>query len=129
MTTTEHERIAREFLAAVESRDLDAAAAHLADKVEFIFPGGHRTDDLASVSTGVAQRYRYVRKRIEAVDVAGSDERAIVYVRGMLFGEWPDGTAFEDIRFIDRFQFERSRIVSQQVWNDAGEARLARRKA
>lgn len=129
MTTTDHERIARQFLAAVENKDLNAAAAHLADRVEFVFPGGRRADDLASIGAGVARRYRYVRKRIEAVDVAGDDERAVVYVRGTLFGEWPDGAPFEDIRFIDRFQFERGRIVSQQVWNDAGEARLARGEA
>jgi hypothetical protein len=32
-----------------------------------------------------------------------------------------DGTTFENIRFIDRFTLENSKIKSQSVWNDLGE--------
>ena len=45
------------------------------------------------------------------------------YVLGTLFGEWLDGTAFEGIRFIDRFQLSEGLIVRQDVWNDMGEVR------
>ena len=41
-------------------------------------------------------------------------------------GEWPDGTAFEGIRFIDRFVVVDGKITDQRVWNDLGEARRGR---
>ena len=48
----------------------------------------------------------------------------VVYCRGTLAGEWPDGRAFAGVRFIDRFEIDDAgRIVDQQVWNDLGEAR------
>ncbi len=125
---TKHERIVRAFLAAMEEGDLATAAAYLAGQPEFVFPGNRRMNDLAAIDAAVGRRYRRIRKRIEMVDVAGSDAEAIVHVHGTLFGEWPDGTPFEGIRFIDRFRIEEGRIVSQMVWNDAGEAILARGK-
>ena len=48
---------------------------------------------------------------------------AVVYARGALSGEWPDGAAFEGVRFIDRFEITGGKIVRQDVWNDIGEAR------
>ena len=44
-------------------------------------------------------------------------------MRGTLHGRWLDGSAFDGIRFIDRFEIRGGRIVRQDVWNDAGELR------
>ncbi|MGB1034547.1 MAG: 4-oxalocrotonate tautomerase, partial [Primorskyibacter sp.] len=46
-----------------------------------------------------------------------------VYCRGTLSGEWPDGTAFDAIRFIDRFEIVGDKITKQDVWNDIAETR------
>ena len=68
-------------------------------------------------------RYRFVRKTIESVDLAAASDRSVVYVTGTLHGEWPDGTSFEGIRFIDRFELTDGLITRQDVWNDIAEER------
>ena len=71
-----------------------------------------------------APRYRYVAKTYEGFDaMQGPGDAAIVYCRGTLSGEWPDGTAFEGIRFIDRFEIVDDLITRQDVWNDIAETR------
>jgi hypothetical protein len=40
---------------------------------------------------------------------------------GTLYGEWPDGSAFEGIRFIDRFEVRGGKLTDHKVWNDLGE--------
>jgi hypothetical protein len=40
---------------------------------------------------------------------------------GTLHGVWLDGTPFEGIRFIDRFELADGRIQRQDVWNDMAE--------
>ncbi len=51
----------------------------------------------------------------------GGDTGASVYCFGTLGGEWPDGTAFDGIRFIDRFELQGGLITRQDVWNDMAE--------
>ena len=104
----------RAFLAAFEARDLDAAKAYLHPDVEMIFPGGahfHRLEDLVDWAR---PRYRNVAKNIQRIDVAGDT----AFAQGTLYGHWPDGNAFEGIRFADWFEFEDRRIRRQRVWND-----------
>lgn len=114
------------FLAALEARDLQTAARHLAPGAAMTFPGGQRFADLESLVAWSKDRYRAVRKTYDRVDELAVDARGItvVYCRGTLAGEWPDGRAFAGVRFIDRFEIDDAgRIVDQQVWNDLAEAR------
>jgi hypothetical protein len=39
----------------------------------------------------------------------------------MLHGVWPDGSAFSDIRFVDRFTLQGGLLTTQMVWNDLAE--------
>ena len=72
-------------------------------------------------------RYRFVRKTYEGFDVMRrSGAQSLVYCRGTLSGEWPDGAAFDGIRFIDRFEVEDGKIVRQDVWNDIAETLASR---
>jgi hypothetical protein len=48
------------------------------------------------------------------------DGTRVVYIRGTLHGQWPDGTDFAGIHFIDRFELRDGLIRRQNVWNDAG---------
>ena len=98
----------------MERRDLTAAKALLAPGFFMVFPGGRRFDTLEALVDWAKGRYRSARKTYERFDVAGE----AVYCFGTLAGEWPDGTPFEGIRFIDRFEFRDGRISSQKVWND-----------
>jgi hypothetical protein len=52
--------------------------------------------------------------------VPGNGE-TIVYNLGTLYGEWPDGTPFEENRYVDRFVVRDGLIVSQDVWIDSAE--------
>ena len=111
------------FLDHMEARDLAAAAAQLAPAFEMTFPGGVRMTRLEELVAWAAGRYRFVRKTYDRFDVAAGSAGAIVYCFGTLAGEWPDGTAFSGVRFIDRFETDGRLLTRQDVWNDLGEAR------
>lgn len=116
---------AEAYLALMEARDLDAARGHIHPAgATFVFPGGRVFDTIEGIVGNSGGRYRVVRKRIDRREGWRAGARVHVLIAGTLYGEWPDGTAFEGIRFIDLFAFEDGRIVAQEVWNDTGE-RLA----
>lgn len=119
MDTAGAERIVRAYLAAMEARDLAAAQAHLAPGFAMTFPGGVRMTSLPELVAWSGSRYRFVRKTCERFDAWGD----LCYCLGTLHGEWPDGTPFADIRFIDRFELSGGLILRQDVWNDMGEVR------
>jgi ketosteroid isomerase-like protein len=116
-------RLVRHFLGAMEARDLAAARAMLAPGFAMTFPGGARFATLEELIAWARPRYQWVRKRYERFDEApGADaEERIVYCYGTLHGVWPDGTAFEGIRFIDRFAVRGGLLADQLVWNDLAE--------
>ncbi|MCC5881764.1 MAG: nuclear transport factor 2 family protein [Halomonas sp.] len=117
------EELVRTFLAAMEARDLERAGALLDEGFTMVFPGSgemHRLDELVAWASS---RYRFVRKRIAAVETCGDSDVATVFCHGELDGQWPDGTPFSDVRFIDRFELRHGRIARQQVWNDLALAR------
>ena len=111
----------RDFLAAMEARDLERARGFLAPGFTMHFPAAAPMRTLEELIAWAKPRYRFVKKTYEGFDVATSGEAVVVYARGMLSGEWPDGTAFADIRFIDRFEIEAGRFTRQEVWNDIAE--------
>lgn len=110
-------QVVRSFLTAMEARDLAAARDHLAPGFAMTFPGGVRMTTLDALIDWARPRYRFVKKTYERFDALGS----LVYCFGTLHGEWPDGTAFSGIRFIDRFELEDGRLLRQDVWNDIAE--------
>jgi hypothetical protein len=112
------EQVVRDYLAAMERRDLAAAKAMLAPGFHMVFPGGRRFDTLEALVEWARTRYRSARKTYERFDAAGD----VVYCFGTLYGEWLDGTPYSGIRFIDRFTVRDSRLVDQHVWNDLAEA-------
>lgn len=117
-------RIVRDYLAAMEARDLETARAMLGDGFAMTFPGTapmHRLEELIDWSR---PRYRFVTKTYEGFDaMQGAGDAAIVYCRGTLQGEYHDGSTFEGIRFIDRFEITGGQITRQDVWNDMAEVR------
>jgi hypothetical protein len=111
--------IVHAYLAAMEARDLTAAQSHLAPGFTMTFPGGVTMTTLSDLIAWSAPRYRFVKKSYERFDAMPG----LVYCFGTLHGEWPDGTPFAGIRFIDRFELSGGLITRQDVWNDMGEAR------
>ena len=121
--------VARAFLDAMEAREIDIARSLLSPDFSAIYPGNRSFTKLEELVASGAARYRSVRKtyaRTYHVPEDADGLEAVIFA-GMLSGEWVDGTGFEGIRFTDQFRIRNGLIVEQQVWNDMGEALLARR--
>lgn len=119
------EKTVRDYLAAMEARDLVAARRFLAPAFKMEFPGPVQMTGLDELLAWAAPRYRFVRKTYSRIDTCGNDAEAVVYCFGTLSGAWPDGSAFAGIRFIDRFTLQGGLMIDQTVWNDLGEVRPA----
>lgn len=116
--------VVRAFLAAMEKREIETAQAMLAEGFRMTFPGTAPMATLAELIAWAKPRYRFVTKTYEGFDAMQSaGDAAIVYCRGTLAGEWPDGTPFGGVRFIDRFEVVAGRLTRQDVWNDIAEVR------
>ena len=108
--------------------DPEGASAYLADGIEIVFTGGRRFVSAAEPTVLNARRYKWVKKRFLRTDAALDPETGDVHVynTGHLYGEWPDGTAFDGNRYLDCFVVRNGKIVSTNVWNDSAEILLAR---
>lgn len=115
--------IVMEYLAAMEARDIATAQAMLGPGFRMVFPGTGPMTAISDLIAWARDRYRFVKKTYDGIDAMQGDGVAVVYTRGTLYGEWPDGTPFEGIRFIDRFEISGGKIVLQDVWNDIAEVR------
>ena len=115
--------LVQDFLAAMEARDLERARSFLDKNFEMTFPGGATFGELEELVEWAKPRYKSVRKVYDRFDEAITEQCAVVYCFGTLEGEWPDGSAFAGIRFIDRFSVAEGKLQDQRVWNDMGEAR------
>lgn len=115
--------IALGFLKAMEAREIEAAEAMLAPGFRMHFPGTPPMASIEELIDWAKDRYRFVKKTVTSTEAFHSNGCAVVYVIGTLAGEWPDGTPFEGIRFIDRFEVKGGKLISQDVWNDIAEER------
>ncbi len=113
--------VVREYLGAMERRELDAARACLHDDFKMVFPGDRQMDTLEQLIEWSATRYSSIGKTIEAVEECFADDGMTVYCFGTLNGTWLDGERFSGIRFIDRFTLDDGKIHRQLVWNDLAE--------
>ena len=110
--------LVRRYLSLMEERDLVGASGMLHSQVELIFPGNQRFTNLQALVDWSKSRYRFIKKTFERSDQAMTEDGVTVIFQGTLSGEFPDGTTFADIRFIDWFLVEDGLIRQQRVWND-----------
>ena len=115
--------LVRDYLAAMEARDLDTAQAMLAPGFVMNFPGAPGMTTLQELIDWSRPRYRFVAKTYDRLEALQSGSVTVVYALGTLHGQWPDGAAFEGIRFVDRFELADGLITRQDVWNDIAEER------
>lgn len=114
--------LVRDYLAAMERRDLAAAKSMLAPGFGMVFPGDRRMSTLEELVESAKRRYRSALKDYERFDVAaGADGTSVVYCFGRLRGELLSGEPYSGIRFIDRFIVSGGKLVDQMVWNDMAE--------
>jgi len=107
----------------MEARDLLQARDVLAPGIVMTFPGGVELSSLDELIAWSGPRYSQIAKRYQGFDTIPTAAGAVIYCFGTLHGQWVDSTAFDGIRFIDRFEVSRGKITRQDVWNDMGEAR------
>lgn len=113
--------LTRHFLALMQARDLAAASALLAPDFVMQFPGHTAMHTLSELVTWAKGRYTSVAKDYERFDESWADGFTVVYCSGTLRGVWLDGSSFEGVRFIDRFEIADGKIRRQDVWNDLAE--------
>jgi hypothetical protein len=100
--------------------DKALVARHLAPEAELTFVG-RRLSTLDEIGKFNATRYKWVKKQMDRWDVTYEGPVTIVSGMGSLYGEWPDGVAFQGNRYLDRFVLVDGRIVKMDVWNDSAE--------
>ena len=118
--------IVERFLEASMIPDPVAAAVFISPELDITFTGGRKYKHPRETAAFNAKRYKWVKKRFERTDVVPGTSETIVYNIGTLHGEWPDGTAFEGNRYVDRFVVRGGKIVKMDVWNDSAERLLTR---
>ena len=120
--------IVEEFLRIIMIPDPVGARAFVSPELRIRFTGAREMKDPTECSAFNASRYKWVKKKFEQTDVVagGSDDEAIVYNIGTLYGEWLDGTPFEGNRYVDRYVVKHGLIVQMDVWNDSAERMLLR---
>ncbi|MEA1832356.1 nuclear transport factor 2 family protein [Methylobacterium durans] len=124
--TREAAAIVTAYLEASMIPDPETAARYIAPDLEIVFTGARRFGHPREVTAFNAGRYAWVKKRMERLDVVPGEGQTTVYSLGTLYGAWPDGTAFEGNRYVDRFTVRDGLIVTMEVWNDSAERLLTR---
>lgn len=124
--TAQSAAIVERFLEASMVPDPATAATFIAPELDITFTGGRKYSHPRETAAFNAKRYKWVKKRFERTDVVPGVGETIVYNIGTLYGEWPDGTAFEGNRYVDRFVVRNGKIVKMDVWNDSAERLLIR---
>jgi len=118
--------IVEKFLAASMVPDPVTAARYVSSDLKLTFTGGRKMSHPRESAAFNANRYKWVRKKIERSDFVAGARETIVYNLGTLYGEWPDGTPFEGNRYVDRFVVRDGKIIVMDVWNDSAELLLIR---
>jgi hypothetical protein len=118
--------IVDEYLRIVMIPDPVEARKFTSPNLEIIFTGARRMSSPADTTAFNAKRYLWVKKRIERTETVagGTPAETVVYSLGTLYGAWPDGTLFEDNRYVDRYVVSHGLITRQDVWNDSAERLL-----
>ena len=117
------EETVRAFLDALGRRDLDAANEHLGNGFRMIVTGGHvftSPGEFAAFSKG---RHKGAKKITDTYDIIQDADSTVVYAMESMSGTWNDGTTFEGVRYIDRFEVAHGKIVDMRVWSDMAEFR------
>ncbi|MTH78082.1 nuclear transport factor 2 family protein [Paracoccus aestuariivivens] len=111
----------KDYLDASMAPDPVRAASYVSPEFKCRFTGNREFDTPSGPTTFNAARYKWVKKRIERYDVVPGTDETIIYSLGYLYGEWPDGTPFDNNRYVDRFVVRDGLILNTDVWNDSAE--------
>ncbi len=116
-------QVAGDFFAAMSARDLPRLQTVLAPGFVMTVSGNQRFTRLEDFFAHSRARQGAVRKHIEGFDVSFNGDSAVVYSFGTMSGTWLDGSAFQGVRFIDRFGLQSGLITTLDVFSDMAEFR------
>ena len=115
--------IVRAFVDALGRRDLDAASAQLGSGFRMTVTGGHVFASPAEFAAFSKGQHRGAKKTTDRYDEIPGEDSTVVYAMGSMAGTWNDGTTFEGVRYVDRFEVAHGKIVDMRVWSDMAEFR------
>lgn len=120
--------IVDEYLRVLMIPDPASAMRFVAPTLRIRFTGGRAMSAPSECAAFNAQRYAWVKKRVERTEVVAgaTPQESVVYSLGTLYGAWPDGTPFEGNRYVDRYVLRDGLIEQMDVWNDSAEWLLLR---
>jgi hypothetical protein len=113
--------IVESFLVASMVPDPETASLYVADDAVIHFTGATRMSHPSEMTAYNKNRYNWVKKDMGLTSVAPGDGETVIYNTGTLYGEWPNGVAFEGNRYVDRFVVRGNKIMQIDVWNDSAE--------
>ena len=121
-------KLVEEYLRLLMIPDPEAARRYIGPELEIRFTGNRLMREPAECAAFNAGRYKWVKKKFGPTHVVagGTAEETTVYQTGHLYGEWLDGTPFENNRYVDRYVVKNGKIVRMEVWNDSAEWLLVR---
>lgn len=128
MNKEEAVSLVQQFLRFVEARDLESADAMLAPMARITFPGNNVFATQAEMVHASRDRYKWVKKNFDLVDVIPDNTTLVVYITGTLYGVNRFGVDFSGIRYVDRFVISDGLITQQDVWNDLAESGVLEHK-
>ena len=114
-------RTVLKYLRAMEQGRYDEAKAMFAPGFWMLFPGNARFTTVEEVLAGMAKRGTYAIKTFYRFDECPTDQGIAVFAQGTVAATLNNGSAYKDVRFVDRITVRDGKLVDQRVWNDRGE--------
>ena len=102
--------VVKNFLAAMQARDMAQAQSHLHADFQMVFPGGQTFRRLEELVVWATTRYQRVEKTIERVDESWQGDRTVVFCAGRLNGVWP--TAHRLTTFVSSIALKSPQVNS-----------------
>ena len=99
---------------AIDEGDLEHANRFLSNNFEMVCSGNIKLRTLAEFVERSQNQYQ----TILSTNISLYGLGAIFFCHGMFAGRWLDGSAFSDVRFIDRFDVSEGLITLHENWND-----------
>jgi len=119
--TESAEDIVRNFLTAMENRELSRAKTYLSDDFDMVFPGNARFSELEQLIDWAKQRYQSVSKTIHTITTSYGQDSITVTCFGELSFIFHEDQPLQNVRFCDVFELKNHKICHQEVWNDLAE--------
>lgn len=115
--------VVKTFLDAMGKRDFAAMETVMAPNFKMTVTGGSvfsHPREFAAQSRG---RQKSAIKTTDRYDEIPTATGAIVYSIGSMAGEWNNGTTYQGVRYIDRFEIVNGKIADMNVYSDMSEFR------